>query len=66
MLAGYFGIGEAELEAKAITEPRTSVAVDVASLKANPLLPGEWVVSGLVYDVATGLVEVVVPPASLK
>jgi carbonic anhydrase len=66
MLASYFGIGKAELEAKAVTEPRTSVAVDVASLKANPHLPNEWVVSGLVYDVATGLVEVVVPPASLK
>ena len=66
MLAGYFGIGKAELAAKAVADPRTSVAVDVAALKANPLLPGEWIVSGLVYDVATGLVEAVVPAASLK
>jgi len=29
-------------------------------------LPGEWLVSGLVYDVATGLVEVVVPPAPIR
>ncbi len=33
--------------------------------KAITALPGNWLVSGLVYDVATGLVEVVVPPAPL-
>jgi carbonic anhydrase len=36
---------------------RRAVAVDVASLRAVPALPGEWLVSGLVYDVATGLVN---------
>jgi len=66
MLAGYFGIGKGELEAKAVTDPRTSVAVDVAALRANPALPGGWLVSGLVYDIATGLVDVVVPPAPLR
>ncbi len=65
MLAGYFEIGKAELEAKAVTDPRTAVAVDVAMLKANPLFPREWLVSGLVYDVTTGLVETVVPPNAL-
>ena len=29
-------------------------------------LPGEWLISGLVYDVATGLVEIVVPPAPIR
>jgi hypothetical protein len=29
-------------------------------------LPGEWLISGLVYDVATGLVEIVVPPAAIR
>ncbi len=66
MLAGYFGIGKAELEAKAVPNPRTSVAVDVATLRTNRALPDDWLVTGLVYDVATGLVEVVVPTASLK
>jgi carbonic anhydrase len=65
MLAGYFGIGKGELEAKAVTDPRTSVAVDVAALRAIPTLPRGWLVSGLVYDVATGLVEAVMPAASL-
>jgi carbonic anhydrase len=30
-------------------------------LRAIPELPREWLISGLVYDVATGLVEIVVP-----
>ena len=66
MLAGYFGIGKAELEAKAITNPREAVAVDVAALKSNPMLPSEWAVYGLVYDVTTGLVDTVVAPDPIK
>jgi carbonic anhydrase len=33
----------------------------VAALKSNPLLPGGFLVSGLVYDVGTGRIELVVP-----
>jgi carbonic anhydrase len=29
-------------------------------------LPAAWLVAGLVYDVATGLVEIVVPPAPIR
>ena len=61
MLAHYFQIQERELETKSILDPRVAVAIDVAALRAIPALPGEWLISGLVYDVATGLVEVVVP-----
>jgi len=66
MLAHYFQIQEGELNTKAVTDPRAAVAVDVALLRAIPGLPSEWLISGLVYDVATGLVEVVVPPAPLR
>jgi carbonic anhydrase len=66
MLAHYFQIQEAELKKKAVSDPRAAVAVDVALLRAIPALPGEWLVSGLVYDVATGLVEIVVPPAPIR
>ena len=66
MLASYFGIGQEELMAKAVSDPHAAVAVDVATLKAIPALPANWLVSGLVYDVTTGLVEVVVPPAPLR
>jgi carbonic anhydrase len=65
ILADYFSIDPAELEAKAITNPRSAVAVDVAVLKANPLT-SEWPIAGLVYDVNTGLVETIVAPDSLR
>ncbi len=66
MLARYFQIQEDELKAKAVTDPRAAVAVDVALLRTIPALPGGWLLSGLVYDVATGLVEIVVPPAPIR
>ena len=66
MLAHYFQIEEGELKAKAVTDPHAAVAVDVAALRAIPALPGDWLISGLVYDVATGLVEIVVPPAPIR
>ena len=66
MLASYFGIGQEDLQAKAVSDPHAAVAVDVATLKAIPALPDNWLVSGLIYDVTTGLVEIVVPPAPLR
>jgi carbonic anhydrase len=65
-LAHYFQIPEVDVKAKAVMDPRASVAVDVALLKSIPALPAKWIVSGLVYDVATGLVEIVVPPAPIR
>ena len=66
MLTHYFQIQEGELRTKAVTDPRAAVAVDVAALRAVPALPARWLVSGLVYDVATGLVEIVVPLAPIR
>ena len=66
LLTRYFQIQEGELKKKAVADPRAAVAVDVAFLRTIPALPAEWLVSGLVYDVATGLVEVVVPPARIR
>ncbi len=65
MLAEYFEIGKEQVKAKSVIDPRVAVAVDVATLKANSSLPGKWLVSGLVYDVATGLLDIVVPSAPL-
>jgi carbonic anhydrase len=59
-------IQEGELKQKAVTDPREAVAGDVKSLRTIPALPGEWLISGLIYDVATGLVEIVVPPAAIR
>src|SRR5580658_115323 len=66
MLAHYFQIQEGELKTKAVSDPRSAVAADVAALRAIPGLPGAWLISGLVYDVATGLVEIVAPPALIR
>ena len=66
MLVHYFQIQEGELKKEVVTDPRSAVTVDVASLRAIPALPAEWLISGLVYDVATGLVEIVVPPAAIR
>jgi carbonic anhydrase len=66
MLSHYFQIQAGELKTKAVPDPHAAVAVDVAALRAVPALPAEWLISGLVYDVATGLVEVVVPPAPIR
>ncbi len=65
-LAPYFGIAPDELEAKAVMDPYASVKVDIAALKADPALPDGSTASGLVYDVATGRVEIVVPPTLLR
>jgi carbonic anhydrase len=62
----YFQIQGEELKTKAVSDPRAAVGVDVASLRAIPALPGDWLISGLVYDVATGLIEIVVPPAPIR
>lgn len=65
-LAHFFQIQEADLKGKAVGDPRAAVAADVALLRTIPVLLGKWLVSGLVYDVATGDVEVVVPPAPIR
>ena len=66
MLAHYFQIPEGELKKKSVTDPRAAVALDVAALRAISALPDAWLISGVVYDVATGLVEIVVPPAPIR
>src|SRR5215471_7509425 len=60
-LAAFFEIPVAELESKAVADPYRSVRIDVEL--ARHRLPG-LAVSGLVYDVDTGLIEVAVPAAT--
>jgi len=65
-LAHYFQIAEGDVPAKAVTDPYAAVAMDVALLRSIPVLPGGWILSGLVYDVTTGEIEVVVPAAPIR
>lgn len=66
LLAQHMGVETAGLDALEITDPYKSVAHDIAALKTSPQLPDGVVVTGLVYDVKTGRVEVAVPPAPLR
>jgi carbonic anhydrase len=66
LLAHYFQIEEPEVPSKTVLDPRNAVTMDVATLRAITALPASWIISGLVYDVTTGLAEVVVPPAPLR
>jgi carbonic anhydrase len=66
LLAQFFGIAPDELHERAIDDPRASVALDIEALRESLAVSGELTVSGLVYDVATGLIETVVAPAPLR
>ncbi len=61
-LAEYFEIPAADLENKAVRDPYAAVRIDVDI--ARRVLPPSLLVSGVVYDVNTGLIEVVVPPTT--
>jgi carbonic anhydrase len=50
----------------AITDPSQSVQDDITRLRQAPGLPDTLVVSGLIYDVADGIVEQIVAPAPLR
>lgn len=65
-LAAYLGVPAEALDVGNVTDPRASVASDVAALRRVPGIPAEWLVTGLVYDVETGLVDEVVPLSRLR
>ncbi|WP_295995938.1 carbonic anhydrase [Rugamonas sp.] len=65
MLAKHMGTDVAGLDALAIRDPYAAVKLDIAALQANPNTPPGLNVTGMVYDVATGKVEVVVPTVVL-
>jgi|SRR6187402_387597 len=66
LLGSYFQVPEPEVSKKAVLDPRESVKVDVAELRKVEVLPAQWLLSGLIYDVQTGRVETVVPPAPIR
>jgi carbonic anhydrase len=66
LLATHLGVTRTELASMAVTDPRKAVALDAAAYRANKDIPGGFIVSGLVYDVSTGKIEVIVPPSRLR
>ena len=66
LMSDYFDVPPAELPAKVIEDPRAAVITDVATLRAIPEVPSALLVSGLIYDTKTGLIDVVVPLAPIR
>ncbi len=64
--ADRLGIEPAEVASMAIADPAESVRADIETLRRMPGAPGSLVVSGHVYDVATGSLGEVVEPALLR
>jgi carbonic anhydrase len=58
-LATFLGTGSDEIDSRSVSDPRQAVRGDVELLAGNPLIPADISVTGVVYDVETGLVEVV-------
>ena len=58
-LAAFFEIPASELDAKFVDDPYAAVRLDVGIARAT--LPPSISISGMVYDVQSGLVEVVAP-----
>ena len=65
LLAEYFEIGVDDLEAKSVSDPVGSVTVDVGVIRET-IRSAAFLVSGLVYHLESGFVEVVVPPTQLE
>ncbi|SEO55691.1 carbonic anhydrase [Actinacidiphila rubida] len=61
LLAKYFEIAPEDLRDKSVDDPFKSVQVDVG-VALHEIKRSRYFVTGLVYDVATGLVDQVVPP----
>ncbi|WP_397453137.1 carbonic anhydrase [Pseudomonas sp. NA-150] len=66
LLAKNLGVSVEDLDSLAISDPYEAIAIDIAALKENPQLPAGMMVTGFVYDVATGLVKTVVPTGLLR
>lgn len=65
-LASHLGVSRSELDAMSIMDPHAAVALDIEAYRRNLEIPAEFTVSGLVYHVATGRVEIVIPPQPLR
>jgi carbonic anhydrase len=65
-LAKHLGVTRPQLDCMEITDPHKAVVQDVTAWKANPDVPGGFMISGVVYDVATGRIQIVVPPTPLR
>ena len=66
LLARHLNVTREELDHLPITDPYKAVARDVDALRASRDVPGGFLVSGIVYNISTGLIDIVVAPAMLR
>ena len=59
MLAAYFHVDPTALADKHVAEPRAAVASDIGVLQSAPQLAATFRVTGVVYDVDTGRIDIV-------
>jgi carbonic anhydrase len=59
MLAAYFHVDPTDLAHKHVAEPRAAVASDIAVLQSNPQVATAFRLTGVVYDVDTGRIDIV-------
>ena len=62
LLAMHFGTDPTDVPDRAVDDPRASVAFDVELLRSDPFIPDSLVISGVVYDIETGKLELVAQP----
>ena len=62
--AERIGAEESTLREHAVLDPAATVTRDVERLRSAPAISPRLRVSGHVYDVVTGLVETIIPPAA--
>ncbi len=55
-----------DLSQSAITDHQQCLHADIERLRIAPQVPDQLIVSGLIYDIETGHVKVVIDPAPLK
>ncbi len=65
-VAERLGVSADDVAAMLNTDPAMGVHSEIARLRSTPGIPDQLIVSGLVYDVRTGTINQVVPPAPLR
>ena len=65
-VAKLLSLSDDEVAAMAVTDPARTVLADLERLRHTPGTPDALIVTGLVYDVKTGRIDKVAPPAPLR
>lgn len=66
LMAHYLGVEENDVAARHLTDPVASARADLELLRANPFIPRTLIASAVTYDIATGRVRIICPPAPLS